>query len=191
MAVETKELSSALAQKSLAMPTPESHEEKENQINIIKGLSTENDLVKIELRLRGYSYSYFRAKWVQVRKPIMNDFGIGNFMACLQALGDLANFSNYNEKDIPKFVILFFEDNYPTFIIYANEFELNEKDFNVVNSILKFYALSVLTNAKNAGHRNVVRGTLSENLLQRAFGSGESEKKQSFMDKIFRRNRDK
>lgn len=183
------ELATAIVQKSLVIPQTEHSEETAQQVTIIKGLSTDNDLTKIELRLRGWSYSFFNKVWIQTRKPIMNSYGIGNFMASLQALGDLANFSYYEKEDIPKLVVLFFEDNYPTFILYANEFELDPKDFNVINSILKFYALSVFNNAKNAGHRNVVRGTLSENLLQRAFGNGEQAKKPGLLDRLFRRNK--
>jgi hypothetical protein len=184
-----EEIATAIVQKSLVIPQTESSDETTQQVGIIKGLSTENDLVKIQLRLMGLSYDFFTRRWVQIRKPLMNYLGIGNFMASLQALGDLANFSYYETKDIPKLASLFFEDNYPTFIIYAQEFELDPKDFNVVNSVLKWYALSVLNNAKNAGHRNVVRGTLSENLLQRAFGNGEPQKKPSIIDRLFKRNK--
>ena len=187
MPVTTQQVSEAIAQKSLVFPASDTPDEKLNQISIIKGLSTEDSLENIELRLRGFSKSFWKREWVQIRKPIMNDDGIGNFMASLQGLGDLANFSNYDEKDIHKLAVLFFEDNYPTFILYADEFALDPKDFNVINSTLKFYALSVLKNAKNAGHRNVVRGTLSENLLQRAFGNGESEKKNGGLFGLFKR----
>jgi hypothetical protein len=186
----TKEdIATAVVQKSLVIPQTESSEEMTQQVNIIKGLSTDNDLAKIELRLRGWSYSFFSKAWIQTRKPIMNNLGIGNFMASLQALGDLANFSYYEKNDIPKLAVLFFSDNYPTFILYSQEFELDPKDFNIINSILKFYALNVFNNAKNAGHRNVVRGTLSENLLQRAMGGGEQQKKPGLIDRLFRRNK--
>jgi len=189
--VDKSELANAVVQRGLVTPQADSSDEKNNQIGIIKGLSTENDLIKIELRLRGYTYNYFQSKWTALRKPIMNNYGIGNFMASLQALGDLANFSNYSEEMIPKLVVLFFEDNYPTYILYAEEFELDPKDFNVINSILKMYALSVLLNAKNAGHRNVVRGTLSENLLNRALmqDSG-GDKKRGWLSRVFRKDKE-
>lgn len=180
-----------LLNKSLASPQTESNEEREQQVSIIKGLSTENDLMKIELRLRGYRYDFFKRQLIQSRQPIMNDYGIGNFMASMQALGDLANFSNYDEKEIPKLVVLFFEDNYPDFVVYADEFELNQKDMNVIKSILKFYALSVLKNAKNAGHRNVVRGTLSESVLNKALGrDDQQQKKKGGLFSFLRRNKD-
>jgi len=119
--VDKSELANAVVQRGLVTPQADSSDEKNNQIGIIKGLSTENDLIKIELRLRGYTYNYFQSKWTALRKPIMNNYGIGNFMASLQALGDLANFSNYSEEMIPKLVVLFFEDNYPTYILYAED----------------------------------------------------------------------
>jgi hypothetical protein len=120
----------------------------------------------------------------------MNDYGIGNFMATLQGIGDIVNFSYYEKQDIPKLALLFFGDNYPAFIVYSKEFELNPKDFNIIKTILQFWCLSVLNNAKNAGHRNVVRGTLSEGILARALGTGQEEKKKKGFFSFLRRNKE-
>jgi len=174
-AQQEESLAKRLVERNLVVPTQDSQEEYFNQVSIIRGLSTENDLTKIELRLRGYTYSYFKKSWVKSRKPIMNDTGIGNFMACLQGIGDIVNFSYYESKDIPKLALMFFSDNYPNFLIYSKDFELNPKDFNVIKTNLQFWSLSVLNNAKNAGHRNVVRGTLSEGILARALGTTEQK----------------
>ena len=168
-------LAKRLVERNLVVPTQDSQEEYFNQVSIIRGLSTENDLTKIELRLRGFTYNYFKKSWVKSRKPIMNDTGIGNFMACLQGIGDIVNFSYYESKDIPSLALMFFSDNYPNFLIYSKDFELNPKDFNVIKTNLQFWSLSVLNNAKNAGHRNVVRGTLSEGILARALGTTEQK----------------
>jgi len=174
-AQQKESLAKRLVERNLVVPTQDSQEEYFNQVSIIRGLSTENDLTKIELRLRGYTYSYFKKSWVKSRKPIMNDTGIGNFMACLQGIGDIVNFSYYESKDIPSLALMFFSDNYPNFLIYSKDFELNPKDFNVIKTNLQFWSLSVLNNAKNAGHRNVVRGTLSEGILARALGTTEQK----------------
>jgi len=174
-AQQKESLAKRLVERNLVVPTQDSQEEYFNQVSIIRGLSTENDLTKIELRLRGYTYSYFKKSWVKLRKPIMNDTGIGNFMACLQGIGDIVNFSYYESKDIPSLALMFFSDNYPNFLIYSKDFELNPKDFNVIKTNLQFWSLSVLNNAKNAGHRNVVRGTLSEGILARALGTTEQK----------------
>ena len=174
-AQQKESLAKRLVERNLVVPTQDSQEEYFNQVSIIRGLSTENDLTKIELRLRGFTYSYFKKSWIKSRKPLMNDIGIGNFMASLQGIGDIVNFSYYESKDIPKLALMFFSDNYPNFLIYSKDFELNPKDFNVIKTNLQFWSLSVLNNAKNAGHRNVVRGTLSEGILARALGTTEQK----------------
>jgi len=173
---EENDLAKKVVERNLALTPPDNQQEYFNQVSIIKGLSTENDLAKIQLRLRGYSYDFLKGGWYQERKPILNAKGRGNFMATLQAIGDIANFSNYDEKDIPKLALMFFEENYPNYLVYHKDFELEPKDFNVIKTILQFWALSVLKNAKSAGHRNVVRGTLSENVLARALGTPETKK---------------
>jgi hypothetical protein len=187
--IKQDSLAKKVVERSLIVPTQDTQEEYYNQVSIIRGLSTENDLIKIELRLRGYTYNFFRKAWVKSRKPLMNDYGIGNYMAVLQGIGDIVNFSYYESKDIPKLALLFFSDNYPTFLVYSKEFELNPQDFNVIKTILQFWCLSVLNNAKNAGHRNVVRGTLSEGILARALGNEPEKKKKGFFS-FLRRNKE-
>jgi len=186
---EEGNLAKRLVERNLVVPTQDSQEEYFNQVSIIRGLSTENDLTKIELRLRGFTYSYFKKSWIKSRKPLMNDIGIGNFMASLQGIGDIVNFSYYESKDIPKLALMYFSDNYPNFLIYSKDFELSPKDFNVIKTILQFWSLSVLNNAKNAGHRNVVRGTLSEGILARALGTSEEKSKKKGLFSFLRRDK--
>jgi len=157
-----------------------------SEIEIIRGLSAENTLERMEKRLTGKKYDYSKKKWVDYRTPVMNELGIGNFMATCQSLSDNANFSNYKEKEINRYVELFFRQNYPTFTVYHQEFELSPKDFNIIKSCLLFYSLSILKNALNAGHRNAVRGTLSESVFLRAMAtSNKEEKKEGFLNKYF------
>lgn len=188
--VEQESIAKKVVERNLVIPTQDSEQEIHNQVSIIKGLSVENDLLKVELRLRGYTYNIFKREWVQQRKAIMNDLGIGNFMATLQGIGDVVNFSHYLEKDVPKLSYLFFSENYPQFIIYSKEFELDPRDFNIIKTILQFWCLSVLNNAKGAGHRNVVRGTLSEDILARALGSPTEEKKKGGIFSFLRRKKE-
>lgn len=181
-------LAKKVVERSLVMPTQDTQEEYYNQVSIIRGLSTENSLERIQLKLRGYAFDYFKKQWIKSRKPIMNELGIGNFMGCLQGVADIVNFSYFESKDIPKLALLFFSDNYPYYLVYHKEFDLDPKDFNVIKTILQFWALSVLNNAKNAGHRNVVRGTLSEGILARALGN-EPEKKKKGLFSFLRRDK--
>lgn len=182
-------LAKKVVERSLIVPSNDTQEDIYNQVSIIKGLSTDNELTKIHLRLRGYTLDYSKRAWVKTRKPVMNEYGIGNFMATLQGVADMVNFSYYEAKDIHKLALLFFADNYPVYLVYSKDFELDPKDFNIIKTILQFWALSVLNNAKNAGHRNVVRGTLSEGILARALGNPEGEKKKKGLFSFLRGNK--
>ncbi len=180
MKINNEQFTQEQINNQLSLPQ-ESLEDRQQSISIINGLSTNSELKRLQMRLNGYLFDEITGNWIKARRPIMNQLGIGNLLSALQSIGDMVNFSNFDDKEIPKLALLFYEDNYPTYIIYAQEFGLDTKDINVINSILKYYPLAVLKNAKNAGHRNVVRGTLSENLLQKAFeGSQNTNRKGLF-----------
>lgn len=181
------ELAGNATRKSLNLGYPP--QQSGSEVAIIEGLSSENILERIEWRLKGFRWSTKKG-WIQYREPVMNSLGIGNMMATLQAISDDVIYSNFDEKEPNKLAALYFEQNYPHFTIYHQEFGLDKKDFNIIKSILLFYALSILKSAKNAGHRNVVRGTLSESVFMRAMGQGEADKKGSFNPlNIFRRGK--
>ena len=189
MAEIDKNPAKTFIQNSMGLPSENSEEEIYNQISIIKGLSVNNDLHKIELRLKGYSFDFFKNKWVQSRSPLMNSEGIGNFMACLGAVGDNVNFSNMDEKVIPRITDFLIKQNYPHFKIYADDFELKQQDENTILTIMFSYFYSILRNAKGAGHRNVVRGTLSESVLLRGLERENDKKKKGFFSNIFKGGR--
>jgi hypothetical protein len=189
MAEQKNNLAQGFVERTLAVPSNDSPQETFNQVSIIKGLSTTNSTMRVELMLRGYRFDYFSGIWVQSRRPLMNEIGIGNFMTALEGVGDNINFSFTHEKDIPKLAYAFFADNYPHFLVYHNDFDLKPHDFNVIKTILKFWAFSILNNSRNAGHRNVVRGTLSEGILARALGNGTEEKKKGGIFSFLKRNK--
>lgn len=180
------EFSATAGKSSVTLPSNFGQDAQQSVV-VIEGLSPERTLEKIERRLMGQRYNYLTKKWEQYREPVMNKKGIGNFMATCQGISDAASFSNYDEKEIPRLAQFFVESNYPTFTIYHKEFQMDIKDRNIIKTSLLFFALSSLKNAKNAGHRNVVRGTMSEQVMLRALGGTgqEDEKKRSFLGNIF------
>jgi len=167
---------------NIISPPNSSQEESYNQASIIKGLSSHNLLERIELRAHGYKYSVLKKEWIQSTEPLMNELGINKLMIFLEAVGDLATFSNYDKKQIPRIVDFYFTNAYTEFIVYSTEFELKEyRKKEVLNILFSFY-LSALNSAKNAGHRNTIRGVLSENVMARALAGGEdtAKKKKGF-----------
>lgn len=165
-----------------------------SDIAVIKGLSAERQLQLIEYRLLGYRYDFIAGKWVKYRKEVMNEIGIGNMMASLQGIADDIYFSNFDEKEIPRLAYHLYKTNLPHILIYCKDFSLDEKDFNVIDTILFGFIISAFKNAKNAGHRNVVRGTLSEQVFLRSLegGANADKTKSGILAKLrspFRRNK--
>lgn len=136
-----------------------------HDVAIVEALKADRHIQKAILQLKGYMFDPLKNVYAPYRRPVMNELGIGNFIQTIQNIGDTIEFSNFKEDDIPKFAIYLFEYNYPYFTIYYRDYELSREDFNLVSTILIDYILTSLYKAKGGGHRNVVRGTYSEDLL--------------------------
>lgn len=167
-----------------------------NEVAIIKGLSAEEYLRNIWFQLNGYEYDYLYKVWEKYTDPIMNKEGIRNLMLILRIVTRV-DFSNVQEADIPKMTFKFFKDNLSHFFVYHEDFGLDLKNINIVETAILNVMWISLRNAKNAGHRNVVRGTLSESVFLRALGknddgsNAEGQKKGFFgsLRNAFRRKR--
>lgn len=151
-------------------------------INIINALKSNNLVQEISLQLKGYFYDPSIKKYVSYRTPVMNERGIGNFISDISTISQTIEFSSFKEKEIPKLVSYLFKINYPFYTIYYDEYNLDRKDFNLIATMLFTFILSSFKKAQGSGHRNVIRGTYSEDLLGRYATSGmkeESEKNKS------------
>lgn len=136
-------------------------------INIVNALKSSNLLQEIGLQLEGYFWDATIRKYVKFRDPVMNKRGIGNFISDISSISQSIEFSSFKEKEIPRIVSHLFKINYPYYTIYAEEYELDRKDFNLIATILFTFILSSFKKAQGSGHRNVIRGTYSEDLLGR------------------------
>lgn len=152
-----------------------------SEIAIIKGLGAEDHLRNIWLRCRGYDYDYLTKKWVQKSGDIMTEEGIRNLMLILE-IALRMDFSNMDEKEIPKIILDFYKNNFSQFAVYHEDFKLNLKNINVIHTACFTAPYIAARNAKNAGHRNVVRGTLSENVFLKSMAS--EQQKSGFLDRL-------
>ncbi len=157
-------------------------------IEIVEALKADPIIEGVQLELMGLMEEPLSHQYVPYRKPVMNQLGIGNFIQTIKAIAKTIEFSSLSEKDIPKFAMYNFKQNYPYFTIYFKEYELDRKDFNLIATILMNFIISSFYKAKGAGHRNVVRGTYSEDMLGRIVRGDESErqKKPGFMSRMVR-----
>lgn len=134
-------------------------------VAIIEALKSTELVTEMILELKGLAYDFQEKKFVRFRSPVMNDSGIGNFKTVISSISRNVEFSNFKEDEIPQIARYFFRINYPYFTIYHEDYELEKKDFNLVATMLFSFIIASLHKAKGGGHRNVVRGTYSEDLL--------------------------
>lgn len=141
-------------------------------VAIVNALKSDKHLLKVAMQLEGKFFNQTTRQWDEFRGPVMNKRGIGNFLSVLTTISETIEFGNFSEKEIPKQVTHLFKMNYPYFTIYFQDYELDRKDFNLIATLLFSFILSSFKKAQGAGHRNVVRGTYSEDLLGKYVSAG-------------------
>lgn len=141
-------------------------------VAIINALKSSSLVQDATMELEGFYFDSVTRKIVKVRKPVMNKLGVANFISSIGNISKNYEFSNLKEKEIPKLANYYFRTNYPYFTVYHKEYELDRRDFNLVANLLLTFILASLKKAQGSGHRNVVRGTYSEDLLGKYVGAG-------------------
>lgn len=168
-------------------PPVQGNDSEQQQVAIVHALKSDNFTSKAYLKLKGLNYDPIIRKWTQYRRPVMNSLGIGNFMQVLENIGDTIEYSNFDKDDIPKFGVHLFEMNYPYFTIYYRDYELSKSDFNIISTLLFNFIMTSLYKAKGAGHRNVVRGVYSEDVLGKLVGGDPQQAKQGGLGSLLSR----
>lgn len=162
-------------------PQLQADADKDN-VAIIKALKSDSLVTETILQLEGKMFDPLSREYVEFRNAVMNKKGIGNFIMVIGSIAKTIEFSSFREKEIPKIAKYLFKMNYPYFTIYYSEYDLDRSDFNLIANLLFTFIISSLNKAKGSGHRNVVRGTYSEDLLGRYVGKEEDEKKKGRLD---------
>lgn len=165
--VRNEQIKGVAILKNLPSALPPQQTSDNNDVAIYKSLRADNDIQRKIMRLKGFIFN--GSKWVQFRNPVMNEQGISNFIHVLYSIEDM-EFSHLddNERVINSYVNYLYQENYPYFTVYHEDYELDRKDFNLISTELLVFILSTFRKARGAGHRNVVRGTYSEDVLGKA-----------------------
>lgn len=159
------------------------------EVGIIKALSFKDDLQEFRYVLEGKERNEITGIWEKKHKSIMNAWGIKNIMTALRiATSKIVTQSNYAEDKIPKLTMLYYSKNSPHYKLYAKDFELDEKDFNIVDTALWVFSYAAFSKGKGAGDRNTVRGVYSEDTISKIASGVPAELAQThgggFMDWI-------
>lgn len=150
-------------------------------IQIVKALESDPVLQDRVADLLGFMYVPLDdvESAVQFRPPVMNKLGIGNFINVCKSISKDYEFSNIHEDEIPKRILHLFSKNIPYFFVYYKEFGLARSDFNIIETSLFSIIDSILHKAKGGGHRNVIRGTYSEDTLGKILKGSEQQAKET------------
>ncbi|MFO7916224.1 MAG: hypothetical protein R6U43_11125 [Candidatus Krumholzibacteriales bacterium] len=180
----------------LAPKPPREDINKEEELGIIRGLDVNKDINEIILELQGQIFftdpQTNKQRLVLKTEPIMNSIGIQNFITSLKSISKkVVTFSNYSADEVNPRIKAFVYRNYTHFLAHSDEFELQEKHYNLIMNYLFAFADGAYHKAKGAGDRNVIRATYSEDLLMKQAGinneiQGGPEKK-GFFSKLFGR----
>lgn len=149
-------------------------------VNIVKALQGEQFVLKTIMQLKGMMFEPLKKEWIPYRSPVMNEEGIGNFIYTISNIAETIEYSYIEKDDVGRFAAYLFRINYPYFTVYFNEYDLNKRDFNLIATLLFNFIISSLSKAKGGGHRNVVRGTYSEDVLGQALRTDEIKKRGLF-----------
>jgi len=168
---------------------PQQEKEKESaEIGIIKELSPKKVLEQLRMNLKGFFYDYEKKAYVRIEgfEPLLNDTGIAKYLSIMSAIiTDLVTFSNYKDDEINNLTLYVCDKALPTIHINYKEYGIkNKSDLQIIDIQIFNLTLAAFKKAVGAGDRNVVRGTISENIASR-MGFGQMPvQKQSFLSKI-------
>lgn len=169
-------------------PPPEMREEAA-EIGIIKQLSPKKVKEEVRMNLLGYDWDYQKEEWIKTRDPLMNDKGVNKYMSILSSvITDIVTFSNYRPDDVPALTRHVCEQAIPVIYINWREFGVESKsDLPTISLQLFNLSYAAFKKALGGGDRNIIRGTVSENMSQRASYAPSLQgypQKQSFLNKL-------
>jgi len=162
--------------------------EQEAGIGIIRELSPRKVLEQLRMNLKGYFFDYEADKYMQVKdmKPLMNDKGISKYLSIMGAvITDLVTFSNYKEEEINALVMYVCDKAIPTIHINYKEYGIMDKsDLQIIDIQIFNLTLAAFKKAVGGGDRSVVRGGVSESIVQRQGYMGQPQERRGFLSRI-------
>jgi hypothetical protein len=165
---------------------PKEDKQEAAEIGIIRELGSSTKVLhQLRMELKGYSWDYDQEKWIKIRDPLMNDKGIGKYLSIISAVvTDLVTFSNYSQDEINPMVEYVCEKSIPVIHINYRDYGIKEKsDLDIIDVQIVSLTKAALHKAMCAGDRNVVRGTVSEQMMSR-YGAYPVQEKRGFLSKI-------
>jgi hypothetical protein len=167
-------------------PPQKSEDDPTRDIQLVKALSVIPRIAMIFLEIRGLEYDVKTKQYVQVTEPIMNVLGAYRFCKVLKNIAQETEWASFSEDEINSRIIHHFEENIPYFLFWAEDYELNPRDFNYVISTLQSFIDSCFHKAKSGKYINTLGRTYGEDILKKALdteGNISKKKEGGFLEK--------
>jgi len=149
----------------IASPYPSS------ELSIIEGLSPFKVLCRIRANLKGKFWDDETKEYVQIPGfvPLMNDHGINKYLSILSSfLNDTVTLSNIPPDEVNKLVLHIYDEVIPVMYVCYRDWGIPTKaDLAILATQIFMMSYGSLHKASGAGDRAVIRGTISENIMQR------------------------
>lgn len=150
-------------------------EDQSKDIALVNALSVSKRIQQKYLEIRCIEYDPSTKEYIQVTEPIMNVLGAYRFCKILQMAEEI-EWASYSEEEIIRRIIHFFEENIPFILFYAEEYDLNPRDFNYIINTLQVFIDSSFHKSKSGKYINTLGRTYDEGVLKKALET-ESQRK--------------
>jgi hypothetical protein len=148
-------------------PPARQEEDQSRDIALVNVLSVSIRVKQKFLEIRGLEYDPISKKLVQITEPVMNLLGAYRFCKLLQSAEEI-EWASYSEDEINSRIIHFFEENIPYFLFYADDYELNPRDFYYIINTLQVFVDSSFHKSKSGKYINTLSRTYGEDVLKKA-----------------------
>ena len=157
-------------------PMEKREDDSSREIALVNVLSVSRRVKEKFLEIRGLEYDPMEKKLIQVTEPIMNLLGAYRYCKLLQMAEEI-EWASYAEEEINKRIVHFYEENIPYFLFWADEYELEEKDFYYVINTLQTFIDTSFHKSKSGKFINTLGRTYGEDVLKKALDTGATETK--------------
>ena len=160
----------------------------EPSVGIIKELSPLKVLTRVRENLKGRFWDEEKKEYVSIEgyEPLLNNYGISKYLSILAStLNDVITMSNIPMDEVNRLVLHVCDRTIPIMYINYKEWGIKQKsDLGILDNQILMMTYGALRKGAGAGDRNLVRGTISEQIQQRQGMPFPSEKGKGFLSKI-------
>lgn len=161
------------------------------KVAIIESLKVGPRLRTMFFEFLGQEFDEETKKVIQVSSPTMNIHGAFRFVKICKRISEECEWSNFSEDEINRRTLAYYEETFPIFTIWHEEFELEPSDFGYVSAVLMSFIDGAFHKGKNAKMINAVTRVYSEDFLGKVMRDSKTDDKTSFISKLnpFRRKK--